>query len=246
MNNQKRVLVTGGSTGIGKSIVGCLVRDGYDVDFTFNKTPPSWMEDLSERSESVRALRCDLSRREDVSKILEDIQNMEAGYYAVVHNAGIAYDRLLAHVKVDRARELFDINFWSFVEICKAALPSMIRKRDGRILAISSIAAQHGTRGNAIYAASKAAIQGFAKSLTAEVAPRGITVNYISPGFVNTEMMKPYEKEFSSLTTRIPCRRFAEPDDVAACVRYLLSDGARYVNGAELVVDGGVSATIHG
>lgn len=248
MSTAKKVFVTGGGTGIGKSIVQHLARHGYDVDFTFNSTAPAWMDEAERKSGegALRAIRCDLTKRSDVDALTAEIRGLKEGYYGFVHNAGVAYDTLFAHVKLDRARTVLDVNFWAFVELCKAALPAMIRNRRGRIVAISSIAANRGTRGNAIYAASKAALNGFAKCLTAEVASRGITVNCVLPGMVATEMMKPYEKDFSALTARIPNKRLAEPDDVAPCVQYLLSEGARHVTGTELVVDGGISSTTFG
>ena len=134
------------------------------------------------------------------------------------------------------------VNFWSLTQIAKAMVRGMIRARSGRIVAIGSVAALQANAGNAAYAASKGALISYCRTLAIESAKRGVTVNVIAPGFIDTEMMAPYAAHRASIERQIPAGRFATPDEVAAMAAFLMGQGAAYITGAVLPVDGGLTA----
>jgi 3-oxoacyl-[acyl-carrier protein] reductase len=136
------------------------------------------------------------------------------------------------------------VNFWSFTRIGGALTRQMMRARDGRVVAIGSITALQANQGNAAYAASKAALLGYVRTLAIEIARTGVTVNYVAPGFIDTEMMAPYAKYREQMESQIPARRFAKPEEIADLVAFLLTPQASYLTGAVLPIDGGLSAAI--
>ena len=143
-----------------------------------------------------------------------------------------------------KAEVAMQVNYWSFAKIAGALVRPMMRARDGRVVIIGSITALRANQGNAAYAASKAALLGYMRTLAVEVARTGVTVNYLAPGFIDTEMLAPYAKFREQMEGQIPARRFAKPDEVASVATYLLSPMAAYITGAVLPVDGGLSAAI--
>jgi NAD(P)-dependent dehydrogenase (short-subunit alcohol dehydrogenase family) len=142
----------------------------------------------------------------------------------------------------DKAEAAMQVNLWSFARLGKALLPGMIRQRTGRIVAIGSVAGSRGNPGNAAYAASKGALAAYCRTLAVETARRGITVNVVAPGFVDTAMMAPYAARRAEMERQIPAGRFARPEEVAAVVGFLFTQGAGYITGAILPVDGGLTA----
>ena len=136
------------------------------------------------------------------------------------------------------------VNFWSFTRIGGALTRQMMRARDGRVVVIGSITALQANQGNAAYAASKAALLGYVRTLAIEIARTGVTVNYVAPGFIDTEMMAPYAKYREQMEAQIPARRFAKPEEIADLVAFLLTPQASYLTGAVLPIDGGLSAAI--
>ncbi len=238
----RRVLVTGGGRGLGAQIVRELADAGHEVIFTYRSASAeadALLKELLGKKISAKAL--DLADEQAVEKFAADLEN-EAPLSGFVHNAGVSYDALAAVMKISEAEKVMRVNYWSFVRLSQALVRPMTRARDGRIVVIGSLAALHANVGNGAYGASKAALFAFARTLATETARRGVTVNYIAPGFLDTEMLTPYAQYRDKLESGIPAGRLGKPEDVAGLVTFLMSPGAAYITGAVLPVDGGLSA----
>ena len=159
-----------------------------------------------------------------------------------MYNAGGSYDTLAAMVDQDRAEDLFQTNFWAMTRLAGAAARPLMRARQGRIVAVGSITAQMGVQGNSIYAASKGAMLSYVRTLAIELARRGVTANYISPGYIDTDLMAPYADYRDTVEKQIPLKRFGLPAEVGALTRFLFSPLAAYITGTAIPIDGGVSA----
>jgi 3-oxoacyl-[acyl-carrier protein] reductase len=239
----RRVLVTGGASGIGGAIVERLVGQGFAVELTYHRAAAEATALCERFGAAVRGQACDLADGEAVERLARSIEEGDA-WYGLVHNAGVTADALAAMIDRAAAEKVFAVNFWSMVRLVRALLRPMTAARRGRIVLVGSLAASRGSPGNAIYAASKAAMAGYLNSLVAETARRGITVNCVAPGFIDTAMLQPYASRRSGLEKQIPAGRYGKAEEVAAAVAFLMSDEAAYVNGATLPVDGGLGAVL--
>jgi NAD(P)-dependent dehydrogenase (short-subunit alcohol dehydrogenase family) len=241
-------LVTGGGRGLGSAIVRMLAAAGHDVTFTYRSAgaeADALLQELTAAypGRAFAAHQTDLADKAAVNALVATIEQ-EAPYSAFVHNAGQSYDTLAVMLDQEKAEAAMQVNFWSFTRLAAGLVRTMMRARDGRIVAIGSVMAERGNQGNAAYAATKAALLGYTRTLAVESASRGITVNYVAPGFIDTDMLAKYGKYRESMEGQIPARRFAKPEDVAGIVSFLLSPQAGYITGTCLPVDGGLTAAI--
>ncbi len=245
----KRILITGGGRGLGAAIVRAVSAAGFDVTFTYRSAGAEAQVLLDE----LRAARpdanpiahaVDLADRAAVDAFAEGLEAEDDPYFGFCHNAGQSYDTLAAMVDQDKAEAVMQVNHFTFVRIARALVRPMTRARQGRIVAIGSVAALLANQGNVAYAASKAALLAHARGLAVESARRGVTVNYVAPGFIDTAMLAKFADYREKMMASIPAGRFATPDDVAQVVAFLFSPGAGYITGAVIPVDGGLSAQL--
>ncbi len=244
--NGKTVFVAGGAKGIGLGIVNALAADGYDVSFSYRSSSDEALQireslQVQYPTQTVTCHRVDMSDRDQVRTFADVVSGAES-LYGLVYNAGGSYDTLAAMVNQDKAEALFQLNFWALTQLAGAASRPLMRARSGRIIAIGSITAQRGVQGNSIYAASKGAMLSYVRTLAIELARRGVTANYISPGYIDTDLMAPYADYRADVEKQIPLRRFGQSEEVGALTSFLFSAHAGYITGTVIPIDGGISA----
>lgn len=238
--NGRVALVTGASRGIGAAIAEALAGAGAMVVGTATSADGAKRisESLGERG---RGAVLDIADEESVQALFADLQKKEGAPTIVVNNAGITRDNLLLRMKAEEWEDVLATNLSGTFRVCKASLRGMMKARYGRIINIASVIGVMGNPGQANYAAAKAGIIGFSKSLAREVGSRMITVNVIAPGFIDTDMTRVLpEDQRQSLLTQIPLGRLGGTSDIANAVTFLASDAAGYITGETLHVNGGM------
>jgi len=237
----KSALVTGASGGIGAATARALHGAGAVVALSGTRTEP--LETLAaELDARVHVLPCDLSDVDAVEALVGRATEAMGGVDILINNAGIARDSLFMRMKDDDWNGVLNVNLTSAMRLCRGVLRGMMRARWGRIVNISSVVGITGNPGQGNYAAAKAGMIGMSKSLAHEVAVRGITVNAVAPGFIETAMTDTLTGEQKEkINVRIPAGRMGRPAEVAAAVLYLSSEEAGYVTGATLHVNGGMA-----
>jgi len=245
MLKDKIAVVTGGSRGIGKAVVLTLGKEGVKVLINYRGNESAALETLNELKKiggEGEIFKADVSVEEEVERMFNFVLEKWGKLDILVNNAGITKDNLLIRMKNEEWDQVINTNLKGVFLCTRAAIKIMIKQRSGKIVNISSIIGLRGNIGQANYAAAKAGIIGFTKSVAREVASRGITVNAIAPGFITTDMTEVLSEEMKKKVLEdIPLGRFGTPEDVANAVRFLVSDEAAYITGVVLNVDGGLS-----
>jgi 3-oxoacyl-[acyl-carrier protein] reductase len=237
-------IVTGGTRGIGKAIVEGFLKAGAKVIVTYStneEAAAQFKQYNSQFAENIDIQKLDVTKYDNVEKFFKYIDTKYDGFEVLVNNAGIRKDSILAMMKESDWHDVLNVNLAGIFYMCKFAVMILMRKRYGRIINISSVMERYGFEGQSNYAASKAGLSALTKSLSKEVATRGITVNCVSPGFIATELIQDLsDKLREEYLARIPLKRFGGTEEVAACVLFLASKEASYVTGSNLEVSGGL------
>lgn len=228
----RSVLVTGGNRGIGLAIARELARTGDAVAVTYRSGQPP---------EGLFGVRCDVTSTADVDAAFEKVEAEHGPVEVLVANAGITRDTLLPMMREETFTDVIDANLTGAYRVAKRATRGMLRLKRGRIVLISSVVAMLGSAGQSNYAASKAGMIGFARSVARELGSRGITVNVVSPGFVETDMTAELDAaRQEQIRKSIPLGRYASAEEIARVVRFLAGEDAAYITGAVIPVDGGL------
>ena len=241
MLNEAVALVTGASRGIGAAIADRLANDGARVIGTATTQDGAARITESLRGRGGRGVVLDVTSQESIDAVIADIDAKEGAIGILCNNAGITRDMLLLRMKQDDWDAVLQTNLASVFRLSKAVLRGMMKARQGRIISIASVVGLTGNPGQANYAAAKAGMIGFTKSLAREVGSRGITANVIAPGFIDTDMTRALsETQRETLNGQIPLARLGLPSDIAAAVSFLVSADASYITGETLHVNGGM------
>jgi 3-oxoacyl-[acyl-carrier protein] reductase len=233
----RSVLVTGGNRGIGLAIARSLAEAGDKVAFTYRSgEPPAALIELG-----CLPVKCDITDPEQVEQAYKEIEEKHGAVQVLVANAGVTRDQLLLRMSEEDFSSVLETNLTGTFRMVKRACRGMLRARGGRIVLISSVVGLMGSAGQANYAASKAGLVGFARSVARELGSRSITCNVVAPGFVDTDMTRALtDEQRAGIVGQVPLGRYAEPAEVASAVRFLASDEAAYITGAVIPVDGGL------
>ena len=239
----KSVIVTGGSRGIGRAVVARFARDGAKVYFTYHQHEEAAAETAS--ASGAIALRCPQSDAEAIAGVVDRVIGEMGRVDILVNNAGISRDQYLMMMPPEDWDRVIDTNLNGSYRWCKSVSRPMMEARSGAIVTVASVSGLVGIASQTNYAATKGALIAFSRSLAAELGPKGIQVNTVVPGFIETDMTARMPRQIKQQNLdRILLHRFGQADDVAAAVTFLASEDAAYIVGQTLVVDGGLSATV--
>ncbi|AOY77348.1 3-oxoacyl-[acyl-carrier-protein] reductase [Clostridium formicaceticum] len=241
----KNAIVTGGSRGIGRAIALGLAENGANVmiNYTSNKeAAEAVVREMEGYGVKALAVQCNVTNSDDVKKMVEIAEENFDTIDVLVNNAGITKDNLLLRMKEEEWQQVMDVNLKGVFLCTKAIIRKMMKQKQGKIINISSVVGVVGNAGQANYAASKAGVIGFTKSVAREVAGKNIHVNAIAPGFIDTDMTAVLSEDIKNgLIEGIPLKRYGKPEDIAALVTFLSSDLANYITGQVIHVDGGMA-----
>ena len=243
MLDGKLVLVTGASRGIGKAIALTLGRAGATVIGT--ATTESGSDNISkifaDNKVSGKGIKLNVTDNEQIASLIKSVNEDFGSIDILINNAGITRDNILLRMKENEWEDIINTNLSSLYKMSKSVLRGMIKKRSGRIISITSVVGAMGNAGQSNYAAAKAGMIGFTKSLAREVGVRGITVNAVAPGFIETDMTSNLpDEQKEALASQIPMGRLGTPDEVANAVLFLAGDSGSYITGQTLHVNGGM------
>ncbi len=243
--DRKVALVTGAGRGIGKAIALELAKKGYAVAVNYNKSSAAadeTVKEISALSGKAVAIKADVSSPEEVKYMFKTAAEALGTVEILVCNAGITKDNLLMRMKDEEWNTVISADLSSLFYCSREALRPMLKARFGRIIAVSSVVGLVGNPGQCNYSAAKAGMTGFVKSLAREVGSRGITVNAVAPGYIDTDMTSVLSEEVrTAMISGIPAGRIGKPEDIAKAVAFLASDDASYVHGQVIAVDGGMT-----
>jgi 3-oxoacyl-[acyl-carrier protein] reductase len=236
-------LVTGASRGIGRGIALALAARGAHVVAAARtvEAASGTAEEITRAGGRAQAVALDIADDGSVESAVAALLKEHGTIPLLVNNAGITRDGLLMRMKREDWNQVIDTNLSGIYRVCRSLVPSMVKARYGRIVNVTSVVARIGNPGQANYAAAKAGVEGFTRSLAAELATRNVTVNCVAPGFIDTDMTRSLsDAQRAALLEQVPLGRLGTPDDVAAGVTYLMSDGASYITGITLPINGGM------
>lgn len=236
-NIEKKILISGASRGIGKSIAENLHTKGYKIIGT--ATSDEGVKHLNEKG--FVGIKLNLNDIDSLNNISEIVKEEHKDISVLINNAGITRDNIVLRMSSDEWDDVINIHLNGMFKLSKMVLRGMIKARWGRIINITSASASLGNRGQSNYAAAKAGVEAFSKSLSKEVGPRGITVNCVAPGFIETDMTSYInEKDKEELIKQIPLGRFGKPDEISKIIEFLVSDKSAYITGQTIHINGGL------
>ncbi len=241
----KIAIVTGGSRGIGKGIAQAFAAEGAKVAVVYRGSKESaeaLVQEISTAGGAARAHQCDVTKLEAVEACVKQVEADLGPIDILVNNAGVIHDDLFVRLEPEHWNTVLATNLGGTYHFCKAVAYPMMRRRSGRIINVSSVAAEHVNMGQTNYAASKGAINAFTRALAVELAGRGVTVNAIAPGFIETDMSAAVRnKAGDRIKNVIPMKRIGAPEDIARVAVFLASADSAYITGQVITVDGGLS-----